>query len=564
MLLIAGGLAAQETNEGILDLVLQLSGYYPAVGDRASVQFVYNGDTTDMQIGWNEVHEGGTLLVRSETLDMQRSVSMTIDDEPTALTNGEWVYEDFDAQMVVELTFSGPSAVMQIDEAEKIVVAANATHQVISLTNGYNVVPASDYHISAAAEQYLLAGVWLNKDELTYEPTELSWEADLSANDTLRIAADYEELGYMLMISDTSALQTIKSVGQDIVMEPHPFDPQYIIAYVEAGFACNVVVKPGYTAMLDYEPVPNTFTFYPSDDAVLDITAVDVPADTTTTGGGGSGSIAEGFVASTFEDITVDATCQLYRGEDLTTAGNNVWTDGTQQFTTYVDASLAPSRYFYYGSIVSALHDTTYKANYKAGYDMKAICGHAAEGNQYLVWYGDYRATPISLTVPSMLTGMYVTNTTLVKNDIYRGDPYDNVDPFTTGDWMMLTVTGKLQGATTGSVDIYLADWRDAADPKYIFEWMWLDLTPLGNVDQIVFELTSSRNTQFNTFPAPYFCLDNLGGTAPATPGDYRHLGTPTALDDVLLQKASKTIENGQIVIIRNGKKYGIDGRAIQ
>jgi hypothetical protein len=43
-----------------------------------------------------------------------------------------------------------------------------------------------------------------------------------------------------------------------------------------------------------------------------------------------------------------------------------------------------------------------------------------------------------------------------------------------------------------------------------INRWQRVDLSPLGNVNKIVFELTSTDNGEYGMNTPSYFCLDRL------------------------------------------------------
>ena len=82
----------------------------------------------------------------------------------------------------------------------------------------------------------------------------------------------------------------------------------------------------------------------------------------------------------------------------------------------------------------------------------------------------------------------------------------DGTDP----DWFKLTITGFDQAnGITGTIDYFLADFRsdDSAKDYIIDKWEYVDLTSLGIVKRIEFELSSS-----DAGTPLYFCLDNLKG----------------------------------------------------
>ncbi len=82
--------------------------------------------------------------------------------------------------------------------------------------------------------------------------------------------------------------------------------------------------------------------------------------------------------------------------------------------------------------------------------------------------------------------------------------------------YVKLTVNGFKGSTATGMVDFYLAlrPNVDPANPTYNFiasDWYSVDLTSLGQVDKIVFHLSSSyKDMSGNMLYPPYFCLDGI------------------------------------------------------
>lgn len=77
-------------------------------------------------------------------------------------------------------------------------------------------------------------------------------------------------------------------------------------------------------------------------------------------------------------------------------------------------------------------------------------------------------------------------------------------------DWFKLTITGiGLVDQINGQIDFFLADYRfeDNSNDYVIYEWRKIDLSGLGVVKRLEFELSSS-----DAGTPLYFCLDNLKG----------------------------------------------------
>ena len=92
---------------------------------------------------------------------------------------------------------------------------------------------------------------------------------------------------------------------------------------------------------------------------------------------------------------------------------------------------------------------------------------------------------------------------------------------FTKGDWCKLTVYGVKGNEVTGHVDFYLADYRsdNEADHYYVKDWTWVNLSTLGTVDQLNFEVTASRSNEWGTTTPTYFCMDNFNDAKAAAAG---------------------------------------------
>lgn len=109
-----------------------------------------------------------------------------------------------------------------------------------------------------------------------------------------------------------------------------------------------------------------------------------------------------------------------------------------------------------------------------------------------------------------------LTNTTYTALAILYGYDYakkfggrDGSDP----DWFKVTITGiGMAEQITGTIDFFLADYRfeNNEDDYVVDKWDYVDLTALGRVKRLEFELSSS-----DAGTPLYFCLDNLKGRIP-------------------------------------------------
>ncbi len=169
------------------------------------------------------------------------------------------------------------------------------------------------------------------------------------------------------------------------------------------------------------------------------------------------------------------------------------------------------------GWSVSNTTDTT-TAGYTNQYS--AYTGAAHDGTQYGVFYEPWTAGPtVSFTAssPVTVTGAYFTNTTYAALSMLNGDGFAKKFGGATGDdqdWFKLTIKGvDGTGAyTTHTVDFYLADYRNSDNSlDYIVdEWIWVDLSVLGPVIGLEFDLSSSDVGDWGMNTPAYFAMDSL------------------------------------------------------
>ena len=148
-----------------------------------------------------------------------------------------------------------------------------------------------------------------------------------------------------------------------------------------------------------------------------------------------------------------------------------------------------------------------------------------------------------------VVPGFYITNSSYAYNSLTGGDPYAKM--FGEGDWFKLTITGyDSNNEVTGTKDYYLADLRDEATAYIINDWRYVDLSVLGKVHKLNFELSSTDNGDWGMNTPAYFCFDNFGADG----------------EEVLPEKnvttGIETVNNEQPRV--NGAVYDLQGRHIE
>jgi len=152
--------------------------------------------------------------------------------------------------------------------------------------------------------------------------------------------------------------------------------------------------------------------------------------------------------------------------------------------------------------------------------DLSAYTGEGYEGSTtYGVSFAGGTGAVMKLTgeaAGGLVESFYITNGTYAALSMLNGDGFAKKFGGETGDdpdYFLLTIKKYLDGQlSTDSVDFYLADYRfeDNSQDYIVEEWTYVDLTSLGNVDSLLFTMSSTDNGDFGMNTPAYFCIDNL------------------------------------------------------
>lgn len=151
--------------------------------------------------------------------------------------------------------------------------------------------------------------------------------------------------------------------------------------------------------------------------------------------------------------------------------------------------------------------------------------GYDGSANFAVVFvYGEAPTVTMTNETPKQISGVYVTNSAYVHSSLINGDYYMG-DPFTHGDWFTIIAVGKDADEKTSRAEFYLADFRsDNSEEHFIVdEWQWFDLSVLGEVVSITFELAGSRVGEYGLNIPNYFCMDNFNGSAPSAVDNHKY-----------------------------------------
>ena len=225
----------------------------------------------------------------------------------------------------------------------------------------------------------------------------------------------------------------------------------------------------------------------------------------------------------TSEDIIPATFENLYLEEESWENGKNLngsFVSGSFKFDNFY----SPDYGGYWGNYGYANRTSTTFENMISDQFNNAVGGGVNGSENYMVaypssWYGSNVITVMNKPEGDVISGFYVTNDAWVVDNIVNGDGMSDDDgaPFGMGDYLKLTITAD----NSNSVDFYLADFRSNDESKhyYLDSWEWVDLTSLGTVKTLSFTLTGTKKNSYGLTTAAYFCMDDLGGTAPIPVG---------------------------------------------
>jgi hypothetical protein len=110
----------------------------------------------------------------------------------------------------------------------------------------------------------------------------------------------------------------------------------------------------------------------------------------------------------------------------------------------------------------------------------------------------------------------YVNNTTYTALAMRDGNDFSTPLSHANEGWFKLIVEGIApDGSVTGTVEFYLADFRSSSSPGIVTEWTWVDLSSLGEVTALRFNMQGSDVGEYGLNTPAYFAFDNLAVKLP-------------------------------------------------
>ena len=204
-----------------------------------------------------------------------------------------------------------------------------------------------------------------------------------------------------------------------------------------------------------------------------------------------------------FNDMPLDT---FWNGSDL----SGGFTDGNLVFSTVYDTVW---NYWSSGWAVSKMRDDS-TAGSSNLYSVKTNA--RIDESPYAIGQ-NYTSVATEGNESVLFEGMYVSNTTYAYFSMKDGDAFAKKFGGDTGsdpDFFKLRIYAMVDGAidSTNFVDFYLADFRfDNDSLDYIVDdWRYLDLSPLGYVDGLSFELSSSDIGTWGMNTPAFFAVDKI------------------------------------------------------
>jgi hypothetical protein len=244
------------------------------------------------------------------------------------------------------------------------------------------------------------------------------------------------------------------------------------------------------------------------------------------------------FVVADLEDITVPAEGHM----SVSTEEDDERTEFTSGNFEFKTGCMHDSDYWYWFGYANQT-DTKYET---LDDQWKNVVGGGYDGSSnYGVAYAAAFNGPCYVNVLNHddgveVPGFYITNSSYAHSSMSNGDGF--AKKFGKGDWFKLTITGyDANDVETGTKEYYLADLRDADKAYIINDWRYVDLSGLGKVKKLGFELSSSDNGDYGMNTPAYFCFDNFGADGTEVLPEKNVDVTPTGINEVSSEATGAT-----------------------
>jgi hypothetical protein len=225
------------------------------------------------------------------------------------------------------------------------------------------------------------------------------------------------------------------------------------------------------------------------------------------------GSIStQAQTVSTFDDVTLPGTDTTYL--ESVSGPDGIYTYQSGHATFYGKKGFGGT---YYANFNCANHTDTVTPGYLNMWSNITGKGVLNSGNYGIAYVETDYSLATAPTIPvsvkltgsaagHLVAGAYFTNSVYAYRYMLDNNFYDNGN-----HWFKLVIRGYLNNTQSAdSVIFTLADYSTTGTPVLVNTWQWANLTSLGNVDSLTFDLISSDAGSFGINTPAYFAIDNL------------------------------------------------------
>jgi len=209
-----------------------------------------------------------------------------------------------------------------------------------------------------------------------------------------------------------------------------------------------------------------------------------------------------------FEELILE-TDSFWNGAD----DSGGFSSGSAYFENYYDTV-----YGMWGGFAYSNKTDTLAQGWDAQYNAIPGTGQGGSVNYAIAYQDSFNniMPTFHLDQSRVISSIWLTNCNYTYYSMLNGDLFAKKFGGTTGDdpdWFLLTIIGKdEQGQTTGIIPFYLADFRftDNGADYIVGDWTEVDLTSLGLVKTVQFQLSSSDTGEWGMNTPAYFALDTI------------------------------------------------------
>jgi hypothetical protein len=267
--------------------------------------------------------------------------------------------------------------------------------------------------------------------------------------------------------------------------------------------------------LADYRSDSSAFDYIVKDWAWVDLTklgAVDSLEFTMNSSDNGQFGINTPLFFCVDDVVTKNDTADF---ENLNLAANKFWSKPNTSIRTNYQSGNAifPSRYsisgfgdYWSGDFAISNKTDVQLDSGVIGYNKiyNAVVSNGADSTEnYAVAQQGARIILTGNAAGKQVEGVYVTNSNYAYLSMKWGDGFAR--KFNDTDYFRLNIIGFKNGASTDTVLFYLAQ-----NGNIVNTWTWVDLKPLGNVDSVIFSLSSSDVGQFGMNTPGFFAIDEF------------------------------------------------------